>query len=101
MKFDLKKPCTECPFVCGSSTHQTLEEGRVAGIIEAIRDEKTFTCHKTLDFETRSQQFCGGALQFLEREDRRTLPVKMAMVFGWYDPKQLQPVDNLVDTEGN
>lgn len=101
MKFDMKQPCQDCPFLCGSSTHQTLEPGRVQGIIEAIREEKTFTCHKTLDLESRSQQFCGGALQFLERENRRTLPVKMAMAFGWYDPEQLKPVDGLIDTDGH
>lgn len=97
MKFDLKTPCKECPFLKGSSTNLTLEPGRIPGIINAIRDDATFTCHKTLDLDKYEQQHCAGALAFLEREGQRNRPLRMAMAFGWYDPAKLKDVPNLID----
>lgn len=47
MRFDLKRPCAECPFKYSAGGYLTQE--RAIEIAEAILyGNKTFTCHKTI-----------------------------------------------------
>lgn len=97
MKFDLKKPCKDCPFIKGSATNTTLAEGRLEGIVDDIRAGMTFTCHKTLEKRQSEQQHCGGALIFLEKENNPNQMMRIAERFGLYNRKALHMDADLVD----
>jgi len=95
MKFDLKKPCKDCPFIKGSSTNTTLEEGRLRGIVEDIQDnDMSFTCHKTLGYDGKeaSEQHCAGAMIYLERIGQYGKPnqvMRLAERLGMYKRDEL------------
>lgn len=89
MKLELKQPCKDCPFIKGSSTNTTLREGRIDGIVEDIRNDLSFTCHKTLDKADQDQQHCAGALIFLEKEDNPNQLMRVAERLGMYDRTKL------------
>lgn len=84
MKFDLKTPCIDCPFIKGSRTNVSLRKGRIEGIIDDLRKDMSFICHKTIDKPQREQQHCAGALIFLEREDRPNQMMRIAERLGLY-----------------
>lgn len=74
MKFDLKKPCKQCPFIKG--TTMALSPGRMEGIVESLRsDYNVFPCHKTAQHDEdeegnsitvphENEQACMGALAY-------------------------------------
>lgn len=100
MKFRMTKPCKDCPFRVGSSTHATLVEGRIEGIVEDLRNNHSFTCHKTLEKPSMEQEHCAGALIFLEREDRPNQIMRIAERIGSYDRHALDmKCSNLIDNE--
>lgn len=97
MKFDMKTPCNACPFIRGSITNTSLAEGRIEEIVDAIRHEATFTCHKTLQLPKEDQQHCAGAMIFLEKEER---PNQMMRIMGrlrLYDHKKLDMDADVID----
>lgn len=94
MKFDLVRPCKDCPF--RSDIPGYLSAARVREIVDAItRQQGTFTCHKTNKFEdgetieTRDSQHCAGALIFLERLGRPNQMMRIAERLGGYDHTKL------------
>ncbi|MFS0883264.1 hypothetical protein [Metabacillus niabensis] len=97
MRFDLKKPCKDCPFIKGSSTNVTLSEGRIEGIVKDLRNDMSFTCHKTLDKPKLEQQHCAGAMIFLEKEDRPNQIMRIAERIGLYDRSRLETCPNIID----
>lgn len=97
MKFDLKTPCKDCPFIVGSSTNITLAEGRLDGIVEDIRADQTFTCHKSLELPADKQQHCAGALIFLEREENPNQMMRIAERIGVYDYRKLNMDVDLIE----
>ncbi len=97
MKFDLKTPCKDCPFIKGSSTNTTLAEGRLEEIVEGIRADMSFTCHKTLHMPSSDQQHCAGAMIFLEKEDRPNQMMRIAERIGMYDRRKLNMNVDIVD----
>lgn len=99
MKFDMTKPCKDCPFIVGSSTNTTLVEGRLDGIVEDIEKGYTFTCHKTLELPSREQQHCAGALIYLEKQDRPNQLMRIAERFGDYDRRKLDMTANIIEQE--
>lgn len=90
MKFDLKQPCKDCPFIKGSSTNGTLADGRIESIIDDIRKDASFTCHKTLEQPKHEQQHCAGAVIFLEKEGRANQMMRIAERLGFYDHKKMK-----------
>lgn len=96
MKFDLKTPCKDCPFVKGSSTNITLAEGRIEGIIQDLRNDMSFICHKTLGKPQPEQQHCGGAMIFLEKENRPNQMMRIAERVGIYDHRNLNMDANVI-----
>jgi hypothetical protein len=72
VKFDLTKPCADCPFRKRDGVR--LTHGRIAGIVSAIAPPDgqggTFACHKTTGADRttpipdRDHQHCAGALIF-------------------------------------
>lgn len=98
MKFDLKKPCKDCPFIKGSSTNRTLSKERLDGIVDDIsNNDMTFTCHKTLNLPEREQQHCAGALIYLEREDNPNQMMRIAERLGLYDRRELNMTADIID----
>lgn len=73
MKFDLKKPCKDCPFIKG--TKMILRKGRMEEIAESTKhDLNIFPCHKTTDGKREDYQACMGALAY-GLEQHNQLPV--------------------------
>lgn len=97
MKFDLKQPCKDCPFIKGSSTNISLAKGRIEGIVADLRADCSFTCHKTLDLPTMEQQHCAGALIFLEREERPNQMMRIAERLNMYDRTKLKSNVDLIE----
>lgn len=98
MKFDMKTPCKDCPFLVGSSTNRTLREGRLEEIVEAIRSDGTFQCHKTID-EDIDDQHCAGALVFIEREGTPNNMLRIAHRLGLYDHTKLDMDAPIIEEE--
>lgn len=101
MKFNLKKPCKDCPFR-NDKPHQKgwLGEKRANDIYQNLLDGGNFPCHKTHDYaddsgsEFRHQdnhQFCAGALIMLEKENNtlQSHALRMAIRFDLYNPNDL------------
>ncbi|NUJ17456.1 hypothetical protein FKN04_12810 [Bacillus glycinifermentans] len=100
MKFDLKKPCKDCPFIKGSSTNRTLSKERLDSIVDDItNNDMTFTCHKTLDLVKGEQQHCAGALIYLEREDNPNQMMRWMERLGFYDRKKLDMTADVIDNK--
>lgn len=91
MKFDLRKPCKDCPFIKNTPMH--LSPGRMDGIVEAIKDDLTvFPCHKTTQFDETEdgeditvrhdkEQACAGALAYsLKHYDRIPVLARLAIL---------------------
>ena len=97
MKFDLKTPCRDCPFITGSSTNISLAKGRIEGIVKDIREDLSFTCHKTLELPEMDQQHCAGAMIFLEREENPNQIMRIAERIGLYDYKKLDMNADIID----
>ncbi len=98
MRFDLKQPCNDCPFIPGSRTNVTLEEGRIEGIVEGLRNDAAFICHKTLNKQLNEQQHCAGALIFLEKENNPNQMMRIAERFSLYDRRSMKMNSNIIDS---
>lgn len=99
MRFDMKTPCQQCPFVKGSTTNRTLRKGRLEDIMKDVRNGCTFTCHKTLDQEKRDQQHCAGALIFIEKEIPDHPMIQIAERLGIYDRTGLNMDADIVEAQ--
>lgn len=107
--FKLKRPCTDCPFVKGSSTNISLSSERIEGIIDSIKDDKIFYCHKTIDYNKQLEdeddsfspieqnQFCAGALVYLEKKNHPNQMMRIAERIGSYDHRKLKGHDIVID----
>lgn len=90
MDFKLKAPCGNCPFRTDKPNQQGwLGKERAKEIYEAIRNDKTFTCHKTID---NDEQFCAGALILLEHEGVaiQNNAIRMAERFRMYNHTEMK-----------
>jgi len=92
--FDLKRPCTTCPFRKGQTFF--LPPGR----LEEIRRAEAFQCHNTVDYDhwenrkkrqgDRPQQ-CAGLMAVLHRSNQSNTIMQVAERLGHFDPTQLDP----------
>ena len=94
MKFDLIRPCIDCPFRNDKPFFFSYE--RVEEILQAITDrQQTFACHKTVEFDdgehvsSSNEQHCAGALIMLERMERPNQMMRIAERCGIYDRNKL------------
>jgi len=88
MRFDLKTPCVDCPFLRARRFPLTL--GRVREILRAVTaEQKSFSCHKTVDYgdgEAKGgEQHCAGAAILLERINRPNQLMRWMERLGAYD----------------
>lgn len=98
MKYDLKKPCENCPF--RNDRPGFLNKARAREIVESITDQDgTFSCHKHNKFadddsedaiETKDSQHCAGALIFLEKLGRPNQMMRICERLKMYDRHKLQ-----------
>ena len=107
MRFDLRSPCSSCPF--RYDIEFTLAPGRVHEIWEGITDDDgTFACHKTVEFyddgehnpSFAKEQHCAGALIVLMQMEQPNQMMRIAMRIGAFDPDKLDmdaPVFDDVD----
>ena len=107
MKYTLPRPCKNCPF--RSDIKGYLTKARVRQIIDGItRQQSTFSCHKTNEFETgddgwtetvetANSHHCAGALIFLERLDQPNQMMRIAERIGLYNRRKLD-MDSPVHT---
>jgi len=93
MKYDLKKPCEQCPF--RSDKPFPLDHDRVMEITNGLLYENTpFSCHKTTTSIGRTNnhkeaQHCGGALIFMEKNDNAHQMMRIMERLGMYDRTKL------------
>lgn len=96
MRFDLLKPCSNCPFLRKGGVR--LMEFRVREIAGAMLDTQgtVFACHKTTpeddDGEPRimhSSRHCAGALIFAEKNSTATQMMRIMERLNFYDAKKL------------
>ena len=87
MKFDIKQPCNQCPYVEGGIR---LEPERIIEIDESLK-EFLFPCHKTVDKKNGNQQ-CAGATIYARNCGYDNRLLKMARTLVGYT------VDKLKDT---
>lgn len=92
MKYSLKRPCNECPFLKGTPLNESLLEARLREFASG-----EFVCHKTAELrETRQagigeyvgkedSQHCAGALIALEKADRPHQMMRIMERLGLYD----------------
>lgn len=99
MKFDLKKPCKDCPFIPGSCTNTTLSKRRITSIVTDIENDMSFSCHKTTDKPSSQHQHCAGAMIFLERENKPNQMMRFAERLGFYDHTKLEMDTKIINKE--
>jgi hypothetical protein len=109
MLFDLRAPCSDCPFLRDGGIRLSVE--RVQEIAGAMLDTRgaTFACHKTtLDCEDDEDgdgrregpqtQHCAGALIFAEKNENATQMMWIAERLGMYDMRKLVGHTRVFDT---
>lgn len=96
MKFDLIKPCKECPFRTDRPGY--LRPQRVDEITDALMAGETFQCHKTID--KGEPQHCAGATIFLEANEAPNQMMRIAERLGLYDHTKLD-MDSPVFTDAD
>lgn len=94
MKFDMTRPCANCPFRADGLGY--LRQERAEEIADALLGGATFTCHKTNEFddeegtiETADSQHCAGALIFLESQEQPNQLMRWMERLGAYDRTRL------------
>lgn len=66
MKFNLKKPCIECPFR-KASTRGWLGGETVKDTYDQVMGEGPFACHMTRHKRARDMSRCRGSLLFMKK----------------------------------
>lgn len=93
MKYDLRRPCTKCPF--RTDIRAYLCRARAREIVRAL-DRSDFPCHETVDYDdesdgvvTEKSQHCAGALIMLERVNRPSQMMRIMERLRFYDRTKL------------
>ena len=98
MRFDLVRPCGDCPF--RRDMPCDLGEENAAAIILAMFGRgDAFACHKTVEYAnagiyeggicTENSQHCAGALILAEKAQERGIMAQEALRQGKFDPARL------------
>ncbi len=105
MKYDLHKPCSNCPFLKkGGVRLLPARVNEIAGIF--LRGGSgEFPCHKTLreaadgeTHETAKSKHCAGALIFAEKHERPTQMMRICERIGMYDRTKLVGFEDVFDS---
>lgn len=97
IRFDLKRPCKDCPFLHETSVIMSPERRKeIADSLLAVG--APFPCHKTLDYTEserppldENSQFCAGALLSLAKDCllMAALYPRLAAIMGNFVPDDL------------
>jgi hypothetical protein len=96
LRYDLTKPCDNCPFRIDVAPYLTRR--RVRDLEQdLVGRQATFTCHKTtvpMDdgdsmVDGPNAQHCAGAMILLERLDQPNQMMRIAERIGYYDRTKL------------
>lgn len=99
MKFDLTRPCADCPF--RKDIHFNLRPKKWREIVNSLMSDQTFVCHKTIDYREWDDngefvpddhnQHCAGALIMMQRSGHLfdNYLFRLACMFGLLDPNAL------------
>lgn len=90
MKFNLTRPCAECPFL--EKMRHGFSARKLAGFAEGA-----FPCHLTADVDDDlgeyvarpDSQMCAGMMIFLEKRESPNQMMRVAERLGLYDHKNL------------
>lgn len=103
MKFDLKKPCSNCPFRSDDKGVR-ISETRAQEIADGITIKQgTFSCHKTTNdkdgdiADDKDVQHCAGAMIMLEKMEKPNQMMRLEERFGGYDRHKLDMNAPVVD----
>lgn len=94
--FDVKQPCKDCPFIEGGNMQRSLAEGRLDGIKSDLMADKTFSCHKTVDYEhgdRRKEKHCAGAMIYLYKNKRPNQAMRIGERLGMLKESELKGWD--------
>ncbi len=87
MNFDLKRPCSNCPFRTEGAIE--LRPERLPAIVAGLLadDHSWFKCHKTLHLEQHAHRDaqCVGAMVYLLKVNRPSVSMRVAEKFGLLD----------------
>lgn len=111
MNFDLRTPCDTCPF--RTDVAPFLRQDRGSEIADALRQDKAFACHKTVEHDDdgervprSEEQHCAGALILLERAGQPNQLMRIAERLDLYDRTKLdtsapvfETLDDFVDAQ--
>ncbi len=101
MRFDLTRPCGNCPFRSDKPFH--LRPERVRGILGGARGGNkwwpadSFPCHRTIEYTDddtivpETAQQCAGVMAILHRENRPNTAMQLAERLGLWNPATLDP----------
>lgn len=112
MKFNLKAPCADCPFRSDIAFYLTKD--RRIEIANDLQHDKTFACHKTVNYERwgedpdvpytqqGEESHCYGALVALHKsaDVRSNFLLRLAIHFGWLKVNDIDitlPVSGLAE----
>ena len=92
MKYNLTKPCGNCPF--RSDRPFDLKPGRIEEIVNGLFNDVPFSCHKTttskgVSNNHKDAEHCAGALIFLEKHDYAHQMMRIMERIGMYDRRKL------------
>lgn len=104
MKFNLKKPCNNCPFR-KNSQQGWLGEERADEVANYAFQDSTFACHKTTGVEkgkeipTDEHSQCAGAMILLDKEQGiySNMLFRLANRLFNFNPNQLEGYDLVFD----
>lgn len=106
-RFDMVRPCGDCPF--RRDTPCQLEGDLPETVMEGlIFNGDGFMCHKTVAYDdpatyaggrpTANDQHCAGAMIFLEKVREPNKMMLRALARGTFDPERLDMAAPVVDT---
>ncbi|MGH2941089.1 MAG: DUF6283 family protein [Solirubrobacterales bacterium] len=100
MRFDLRRPCPNCPFRKDCQPGW-LGEARAEEIAGALLDGNpgaTFACHRTVEHDDEGEhvrhedeQMCAGAMILVDSVGAPNQMLQVAERWGLRDPAQLDP----------
>jgi hypothetical protein len=100
MRFDLTKPCDNCPFLKegGIRVHPERAREIAESQINGEGGGASFACHKTTIGDGNGDlvqgprsQYCAGALAFAIKVESFNQLLQIASRLGWWDPSAIQP----------
>lgn len=92
MNFNLKTPCSSCPF--RTNVEPYLTKARAKEISQLLLDDQSFICHKTIG---KKEEHCAGAMIILEKLDKPNQMMRISERFRYYNRNELDMLEPVFD----